>query len=246
MKKTKDPNRKFYFKVLNHLETEMLFKDIAKHQQDLSIWQKGMNEKDLEYFEVSSRIDKTSKFILNKKGKFLQKFMKSTLSDSAVFVKFNIGKKIYFAQGKLAHEKANDYELQVSGQLFICQQRQNYRLNSSKNIKIQIRVEDEIFDCIDISAGGVSFIVEGDHIRDFYTGRQLDVFRCAINKEIFDIPNMRVIASRELRSPEGMFLGKYGVSGHFAKIPKSVEENLRRFINYEARGLEIRKKFNLN
>jgi len=240
-----DPNKRYYFKKIDLLERKKFFKKLRTKQGTLSLWSKGYDESDLEEFAINKVVDNDLTIFLEKKSNFLKKFLKSLLSDSDVFVKVSNGKKYHFFEAHLKHKNKNLYELQTSDDIYVGQRRKNYRLDSGAFVKIKILVENKLFSGSDISAGGCAFIIPQELDKFFDKASLLKKVQVSLNRELFIIPKARIIKKTEVYLKEVPNKEFIKVSIEYINLPKTTEEELRRVINNEARGLEIRQKFNL-
>jgi len=242
----KDPNKQYYFNVISIKESQGLLKEIISTGHDVAIWKKGQEESDLEYFEIIQQDEIDKEFFVKKKGGFIHNFMQSVLADCDIFIKVDLEKLSYFAQGHLkATEKSKTYHLVIHEQFFKSQQRRNYRLASSKHVIVQFKIDEEVFDGNDVSAGGISINAPMADNERFAVGKEFDECTLRINKEQYDIKKAKIVKTEERLDAKGRSIGKMDLGIEFLNVPKVIEENIRQQINYEARGVEIRKKFNL-
>ena len=84
---------KFHLKYCNLFEEQMIFNHLLTHSHTLQIWEKGMTENDIEYFEVKGQGDAPKTFSIQKKGNFLKKAVKTKLKNSEIYFKFPLAKK---------------------------------------------------------------------------------------------------------------------------------------------------------
>tara|TARA_B100000925_G_C22009718_1_gene475648 strand:+ start:4983 stop:5783 length:801 start_codon:yes stop_codon:yes gene_type:complete len=240
-----DPNKRYYFRKLDLLERKKFFKKLKIKKGSLSLWSKGYDESDLENFSITKVSDNESTLFLEKKSKFLKKFFRSLLSDSDVLVKVTEGRKFYFFEAHLKHKNKNQYELTSSEDIYVSQQRKNYRLSSGAFVKIKVQVDNKLFSGSDISAGGCAFIIPKELEEIFDMTSLLSSLKVSLNRQIFEVPKARITKKTDVILKEVPDKEFFKVSIEFLKLPKATEEELRRVINNEARGLEIRHKFNL-
>ena len=241
----KDPNKRYYFKKLDILSKKRFLEYLGNKNREIFLWIKGYEEKDLESFQVTL-INKAGNLLqLEKKTHFLKKVFKSLLADNDVFIKVTRGKDYFFFQGHLTHKAKSTYSLAIQEDIYIGERRKNYRLTSSVFIKINFQYQNKLFSGHDISAGGCSFIIPEELETEFPNETTLKQGIIALNRDKFIIPKCKIIKISEVRlkgQPDKKFF-RLGVE--FINLPKSTEEEMRRLINTEARGLEIRQKFNL-
>ena len=241
----KDPNKRYYFKKLDILSKKRFLEYLSNKNREIFLWIKGYEEKDLEAFRVI-QINKAGNLIkLEKRTHFLKKIFKSLLADNDVFIKVTRGKDYYFFQGHLSHKEKSTYSLAIQEDIYKGERRKNYRLNSSVFVKINFQYQNKLFSGHDISAGGCSFIIPEELKQEFPNDTILKQGIISLNRDKFIIPKCKIIKVSEVTlkdQPEKKFF-RLGVE--FINLPKSTEEEMRRLINTEARGLEIRQKFNL-
>ena len=240
-----DPNKRFYFKKLSKVDRLKFLKSFCKKKSVIEIWKKGYEEKDMETFEIQTYDEEQCTINLTKKGNFLKKFLKSLLTDTDVFIRIIQGRDYYFFLGHLKHQIKNQYSLDLENELYIGQQRKNYRLDAGIYIRLKVRVDNKLFSGKDISAGGISLISPSSLDDYFQKGKLFTKFTISMNGHTFDVPKAKLASKTKVRLRErpGELFFKAGLE--FIGLPKSTEEKIRRIINYEARGLEIREKFNL-
>ena len=118
-------------------------------------------------------------------------------------------------------------------------------MDSSAFVKIKVLVENKLFSGSDISAGGCAFIIPKEIDEFFDKTSLIKKLQVSLNRELFVIPKARIIKKTEVMLKEIPDKEFVKISVEFLRLPKTTEEELRRVINNEARGLEIRQKFNL-
>ena len=241
-----DPNKRHYFTEVSPQETLDVFKKAIEDKHEIKVWEEGKSEEEVESFTIKAVDQKTHLITLIPHGGLLSKLFTSKLIDKSVFLKIGSGKFQFFSTAEMSVDKATkDHQLKLTSPLFKTQQRSNYRLMASSQVRIQFRLSEEILhDALDISAGGTSFIIPKKD-QDHYTkGTIFDGCRLGLNKTKFDIPQATVVGQWPADKPnddeeDTEEYVKIGVS--FTNLSKDAEEELFKVINSEARAEEMRK-----
>ncbi len=237
-----DPNQRHYFKECNPEEFDSFCNKLSAHAAEINLWAKGRPEQDVETFDIQSI--KERELALKPKGGLLKKIMSSNLINKDVCLKFDNQKINYFTTGILRFDKeTRTYLFKLGEMVYISQQRSNYRLSASHIIKIQIKIEGEVFDGLDISAGGTSILVDNDRLDEFSKGRILENCVLRFMRQKFTITQAKVVRTWEKNDEQGNPYERVKVGLSFINMPKDTEEELFKQINAEARAEEIRKKF---
>ena len=161
VKLKQDPNKRHYFtEVPGNEALEVLRKAIAD-KVEIKVWEEGKSEEEVETYLALEVDPKTLETSLEHQGGLLSKLFTSKLVGKSIFIKIGSGKFQFFSTAKLSqNNKSKHYVFNLSAPLFKTQQRSNYRLHASSQVRIQFRLSEEILhDALDISAGGTSFIV---------------------------------------------------------------------------------------
>ncbi len=237
-----DANKKHYFSMVNdRAKITELLTAMAKQLIEVVLWKQGQEPEEAEKFQVANYSDASK--ILTIKGKsLLTKFMASTLcNEETVLVKGTLDKLQYFGSGKLEFDKnTTDHHFQLTGSLFVSQQRTNYRLQANRNVRIQFKIDNEVFDGLDISAGGTSFISRPEDQERFAKGKFFENCTLRVNRVDFTIPQVKVAGNWPVKDDEDNVTG-FGLGIQFINLPAQLDEDLCRHINSEARAEEIRK-----
>jgi len=206
------------------------------------LWKKGQSEKDLEEFEIVG-FDKDSKTLSMKStAGFLSKLTGSKLTGEEVFFRVTMSKLQFFSYSNLDYDKeAGLYTMIVKNDFYKSQQRTNYRIMSSPHIKIQLKIEDTVFDCLDLSAGGTSFMIQDTEQEHFAKEKVFKDCMLRFNREKINIPSIKIMGQWEQLDTEDQPTGEIKLGIAFFDLPKDIEENLFKEINGEARAEEIRK-----
>lgn len=249
----KDPNKQHYFTQVPKVEVDAIFSRLASKKTEIHIWKKGMTEEELEVFEILNYEPELKKLSLSKKGLFIHKLFKSSLVGAQIYFKIHEEKVNYCSTATLKKGSAQgEYSFQLLQTLYLSRQRSNYRLESGQHIAIQIKFESpnfekpKIFNALDISAGGLSFVVDQTELPNFEKGTVFEGSTVRLNREKWLIPKVKVVALFDAFDEEGKPRKTARLGVQFLAMGKEVEEALTRTINSEARGEEIRKKFSFD
>lgn len=243
MTNQKDPNKKHYFDLVSKDEQVKSFSSLSKSEVEITVWCKGEEEDQAEDFEFISYKPDSGVFTLDYKGGFLSKLAGSSHANKEVLIKIPCGKVHYFTNTFLHFDKiTKEYTFKVESDVYISRQRTNYRLMANTFNQIQFKIDEEVFDALDISAGGTSFIVSDVHRERFEKGKVFDNCILRFNKMNFNIKKARIAGTWDQMSPENNPLHEIKLGIAFEDLPADVEEELFKHINSEARLEEVRKK----
>jgi c-di-GMP-binding flagellar brake protein YcgR len=242
--KVDDDNKKHYFSTLDDEEKQSIISVAINEKIDLLLWEEGLGENSSETFFIKDFELASNKMSVRKEQSIIQKLIKSKLLNKTVYLKFVVGKMQYFSYAVLKMEADSPaYYLHIKNDLYKGQQRSNYRLKAGRNINIMFKVSGQVFNALDISAGGTCFLIDTDHQEVFKEGKEFKRCELAFNKKKFVIPLTVVASNTELFNADGKSLDKNQIGVQFQKLPKALEEDLFRDVNSEARAEEMRKAF---
>jgi hypothetical protein len=247
MSEKQDPNKKHYFQPVDHDEfgQQILIYCQTKGSQTVTIWERGESEDQAEgYVAIDYDIDKKI-LTLNPTGKLITKITGSSKSGKMVLVKIPIEAKIhYFTVAALRFHPGNlSYSLEITGEIFKSQQRGNFRLNSSDVISIQFKINEQVFDALDISTGGTSFLVNPVETVKFAKGEEFKECTLRFDRKNYYIPEALVASVKEMPLEETNGQKKVKIGIAFKNLPRKTEDELYVKISTEARGEEMKKKF---
>lgn len=239
----KDANKKHYFQAIVGDEVEEMLELIDKEALEIRIWAEGKSDKELEEYECLNYDAPSQCLVLKSKAGLLAKLSKSKNIDNDVFMKIGSGKYQYFTHGILKYdEEGKQFFFPLKGQIFKSQQRINYRLNSNQFNTIQIKIVEDVYDGLDISAGGSSFIIKEEEVEKFPKGHDFEDVILRFNRVNFEIPTLRIAGIWEQKDMEEKPTGEFKVGAQFMNLSENQEEALFKHINGEARAEEMRKK----
>lgn len=245
----KDPNKKHYFELASKEDfTHTMNRHCSQeHSPPITIWEKGEPEDDAEIYEANEYNPETQTIKLTPTGKLLTKITGSTKAGKQVLVKVPIEDKInYFTGGKLQfHPDELSYTLEIQQEIYKSQARVNYRLNSSEVIPIKFKIDNQVFDALDISISGTSFEIEAHDAERFNKGK---IFKdCTLNfdRKNYYIPFAHIAVLIPLTDENSKPNGNFKVGVSFKDLHRKTEEELYIKISTEARGEEMKKKFDI-
>jgi hypothetical protein len=243
----KDPNKKHYFQLASYDEFVESVKIQCKLEDapPVTIWEKGENEEDAELykpveFDPEGRILK-----LKATGKLLTQITGSLKAGKHVLVKIPIEERLnYFASGKLSFDpNAMTYSLELTREIYKSQARGNYRLSASKAIPIQFKIDNQVFDALDVSVSGTSFAINPEDSERFAKGSNFCDCTLRFDRKNYHIPIAQVAIQLPLNDEAGTPTGKIKVGIAFKDLPSKTEDELYIKVSTEARGEEMKKKF---
>jgi hypothetical protein len=247
MKDNKDPNKKHYFQPITHEDFAeiMLVQCSKENAPSVTIWEKGESEDLAELYTAVKYLTQEKIIKLKPSGKLVTKITGSTKSGKLVLIKIPIENKInYFTVGKLKfHPEDLTYSFEVAQDIFKSQQRDNFRLNSGPVISIQFKIDDQVFDAMDISAGGTSFEIDEAQKARFAKGLFFKDCSIRFDRKNYYIPLAQVAILLPMPDEEGKVGKKLKVGISFKNLPSKTEEELYMKITSAAHGEEMTKKF---
>ncbi|MDD0852250.1 PilZ domain-containing protein [Halobacteriovorax sp. GB3] len=237
-----DANKKHYFTTIKIDEADSFFKRAVEEKKIVSLWLKGQSQDDVEEYDLISYNDSDHTLIIEKRGGFLSKLTGSDLLYKEIFFRINFETINIFSYSTLKKTEDGKLIIRVMNDVYKSQKRSNYRLQANRHIKIQLKINGQVYDALDISAGGTSFMID-DVEKETYSKQSVHTnCRLRLNRYQFDIPQCKVMGVWEGTHPDGTLTGKIKLGIAFIDLPERIEEDLFREINGEARAEEIRKK----
>ncbi len=238
-----DPNKRHYFTEVKQSETLGVLKKAIDDKVEVKLWEQGKSEEEVETYLPTEVDSKTLATVLEPQGGLLSKLFSSKLLGKSVFFKVGSGKFQFFGTADFTQDKSTKaYQLKLSSTLFKTQQRSNYRLQASSQVRIQFRLTEEILqDALDISAGGTSFIIPKDQQDEYPKGKEFRGCRLGLNSHKFDIPIATIAGLWPADPPKGSDEEFMKVGMAFSGLSQDNEEELFKIINSEARAEEMRK-----
>ncbi len=248
MSDKKDPNKKHYFQTATPEEfAESLLAQCNKEDaQPITIWEKGEPEEQAELYEAIDYLPNSKTIKLNPTGKLKTKITGSLKSGKQVLAKVQIKDKVHYFTGGLFkfHQSDLTYSLEIQQDIFKSQQRGNFRLNASDVISIQFKIDEQVFEALDISVGGTSFMIDKSETERFAKGKIFKECTLRFDRKNYYIPEALIAIHIPLTNEDGRPNGKLKVGISFKDLPRKTEDELYIKISTEARGEEMKKKFN--
>lgn len=247
MTNKKDPNKKHYFQAI---APEVFTKSILARCQDadaspLTIWEQGQSEDSAEHF-IALDYDPQSKIIkLKTTGSFVAKIAGSQKVGKLVLVKVPFNETIHFFTGGSLkfHPESLTYSLEIQQEIFKSQKRSHFRLTANEVIPIQFKIDEQVFQALDISISGTSFEIEESDSGRFAKGRIFKDCTLRFDRKNYYIPEAKIAIQLPLKEENGQDSGRIKVGILFINLSKKIEEELSIKISTEARGDEMKKKF---
>lgn len=247
MTNKKDPNKRHYFQLATHDEfTESVRMqcslDDAPH---ITIWEKGESEESAELYKGIEYYPNPRILKLKATGKLLTKITGSTKAGKQVLVKIPIEDKInYFAGGRFKFDPNEMvYYLEITQDIYKSQARGSFRLSSSNVIPIQFKIDNQVFDALDISVSGTSFLIDPIDCERFAKGKLFSECVIRFDRKNYHIPLVQIAVQMPMKFESDPTLEKFKIGVAFKDLPKKIEDELYIKISTEARGEEMKKKF---
>lgn len=241
----KDANQKHYFTPVDFEEICTVMERACEDKWKVFIWIQGKSEKDVEEYDCASFDVETKRLNLKSAGGLLAKIGTSKKAGKEVFMKIGEGKSQYFTYSPFTYSKEKkEYFVVLNKDIFKTQQQSNYHLMASRFIKLKFKIDDDhIFDGLDVSAGGTSFIIVDPDDNEKYA-KDVEFPECELhfNGKKFIIPKAKIAAQFPEKDKAGNPTGKMCAGVAFMDLSSRTEEDLFIHINGEARAEEMRKK----
>lgn len=243
----KDPNKRHYFQVATDKEFNetMQMHCTLNNSPPLTIWEKGEDEESAEIYEAIEYFPNPKIIKMNPTGKLMTKIAGSSKAGKQVLVKVPIEAKInYFTGGRLKfHPEDLTYSLEIQQEIYKSQARGNFRLDASDVIPVQFKIDEQVFDALDISVSGTSFVIEKADVERFAKGNIFQDCTIRFDRKNYHIPIIQIAVQIPLTDEAGKPSGRIKVGVAFKDLPKKTEDELYIKITTEARGEEMKKKF---
>jgi hypothetical protein len=242
-----DPNKKHYFYIasLAEFSERMKLHCQVETSPSLTIWEKGDSDEEAEIYGAVEYIPEKKLIRLRPTGRLMTKITGSTKAGKQVLVKIPIEEKTnFFSGGTLVfHPDDMTYTLQIQQEIYKSQARRNFRLTASDVIPVQFKIDDQVFDALDISISGTSFIVDKSDADRFTKGMTYHSCTLRFDRKNYHIPVAHIATQLIVRSTTGLPSNQFKIGIAFKDVPKKIEDELYIKISTEARGEEMKKKF---
>lgn len=247
MTEKKDPNKRHYFAVAAHEEFNetMQMHCTLDDSPPLTIWEKGEDEDMAEIYEAVEYFPNPRILKLKPTGKLMTKITGSAKAGKQVLIKVPIEDKInYFTGGRLKfHPEDLTYSLEIQQEIYKSQARGNFRLSASDVIPIQFKIDEQVFDALDISVSGTSFHIGQADLERFAKGKLFQDCTLRFDRKNYHIAIAQIAVHIPLVDASGKPTGTVKVGIAFKDLPRKTEDELYIKISTEARGDEMKKKF---
>lgn len=235
-----DANKKFYFSEIPKDERLSFLRRAVSDGLSVEVWQKGQDKNKVERFKVKSLDEATLELAVDFDASIIAKLAGSKHKECEILLKITFKSVYLFSSSFLSFNASTDlYSLKADRPFYKSQQRSNYRLHANSYIPIQIKIDEDVFDCNDISAGGISFNCSEEFKEKFAKEVTFEKATIRLASKRFEVPIVKIAATWPNKEDSEKPLG-IGVA--FQNMDKDVEEDLVLSINSEARGEELRKQ----
>ncbi len=148
------------FTKLNKTEAIISFETLLNYKGELLLWSKGKDKK--EKFRIED-FDKDSMLI-----SMTPVLIGTELQNKNILISFESKNLQYFTSSQLYYiEEKNIYTAEVAKDVFRCDKRKDFRIESSDLSRFSISYKHYSFDGFDLSVGGASFILPADTASPF-------------------------------------------------------------------------------
>lgn len=247
MSQPNDPNKKHYFQVFEFEDfAEMIQKHISKKEvTPITVWIKGEDEKEAESYTPWAFEANEKRLKLKPTGSLVTKIAGSSKADKDVLVKIPIDDRTHlFTVSKLIfHSGDLTYSLVIGELIYISKKRGSFRLNASDVIPIQFKIDEQVFDALDISTGGTSFLVPESEKDRFPKDQIFPQCTLRFDRKNYHIAKARIAGHFPPNTPAGEKPGFVKIGIAFVDLNYKTEDELYIKITTEARGEEMKKKF---
>lgn len=236
----KSTHKKHFFNKIPEIEDiEKAMIELVKTQADIYLWEKG--KENVEAYQARNYRPDTRSLEIEISGNFLSRLSGSSLVNRAVLFKAGEGQYLYFGEGTFTRDPVTkDYLLGWAPPLYQSRQRTNYRIKADSENILKIKIQNTLYSCYDLSAGGVSFEAPAYAQETFAKGRTFPYCTVYYNNAEFTVATIEIVSLNFLKGPDGEILNcKPGVA--FREISKDTEQALVKYINSQARYQEIKK-----
>jgi hypothetical protein len=249
MNKKVDPNTKHYFQITSEKYLSQVLREKLEKKNEIlaTVWEKGQDEKEAEIYTVRSFISDTKNLSLKPTGQLLKTLTGSQKTGKQVLVKIPIDSKTnYFSGGILLFEREHlSYSIQLLQEIFVSQQRSNFRLNANNVIQIQFKMNNKVYDALDISIGGTSIKINKTNSEQLSKDNIFEDCILRFDRTNYHIPKARVSSIMPILDDNGQETDHLKIGLAFLELSESISDELNVKITVEARGDEMKKKFDI-
>ena len=247
MNKKVDPNTKHYFQQSTDKELgEVLIEKFnSKTDVNITLWEKGEDENNAENYVFLSYDPQLKLIKMNPTGALLTTITGSLKTGKSILLKIPVDTKTnYFTSGILNFHRENlSYSIKLQNDIFISQQRGNFRLNANHVIQIQFKINFVVYEALDLSIGGTSFAISEEESHKFE--KNAEFIDCALrfDRKNYYIPKAKIASLQPILDDQGKKTSQIKVGIAFLDLHHRVKDELHIKIAIEARGDEMKKKF---
>lgn len=239
---TQPDNAKHFFSKIEKPEIIKSLNSLITNKANLEVWKKGESDNLVEQYIPIEFDHDNMKLYLDKSGSFFDKMLKSTFIQSDILFKGkNISDESHLCSGGILHEcpKTKRYVIEINQPVFSGRQRKYYRITAGPHFKIQIKIVDQVYEALDLSAGGTRIKISKEYLDIIKNQLEFEDITLRFNKKNFIIQKILINYLGSFDSPSNTQEARI----KFIKIEKPEEEKLIQHINLEVRGEEVFKKF---
>lgn len=226
---SEDLKKRFYFKEVESSKVSEVLVQAVLEDARVYVWQKGQPKEQMEAYSIFS----TQGTLLKLKSEgFFMKLKKSKNVDQNVLFKFIVKKNHYFSSSLFTFDKKSDlFLIDVVNALYQSVQRKSYRLEADESIKVQVKIDSKMYDCIDISAGGASFTIDSTQVGLF--GRERVFTNCSLffNETVYGLSKIKVTSVEKAQEQGERSIPKFQIGLAFLELDYNVEGDLTKQIN---------------
>ncbi|MCK6596506.1 MAG: hypothetical protein L6Q33_15020 [Bacteriovoracaceae bacterium] len=247
MNQTKDPNKKHYFQPIDFDYFESMIDSLLKKKEipQITVWMKGDEESKAEAYVPWEYVSAEKRIKLKPTGSLITKITGSNMADKDVCVKIPIDQHTHlFTISKLIfHSVDLTYSLIIGEIIYMSKKRGSFRLNASKIIPVQFKIDNQVFDSLDLSTGGTSFLVPEADKERFPKNRVFGDCTLRFDRKNYHINKAKIAGHFPPTTPDGEKPGFVKIGIAFLDLNYKTEDELYIKISAEARGEEMKKKF---
>ena len=183
--------QKYYLNLVGEEEFAEIFNLMGAKKMTVRAWPKG--EKACIY-RIEEIDLETRKLVLGRKTHGVD----HDYNNQSVFIKIGQGDNQYFTHTKLhCDSQKQKYWIYLTEDLYQTQQRFDYRLQATAFNEIRFKIETDDFEGVDVSLGGVSFLVPKNMSERFGKGLVFHNCTLKVDQEEFEIPYAKVARTWE-------------------------------------------------
>ncbi|MBF0362687.1 MAG: hypothetical protein HQK49_16830 [Oligoflexia bacterium] len=222
-----DGERRVFFKELCSEDKKDLLHLIVKSRKELYVWKKGI--KKIQKFKVTGvgrEMDGHDKINIESTLILYTPEFRTDFLNTEVLISFLHDNFQYFAKSILKLDRSSNYYIKLDKEIYKCEKRGGFRMCADRRHPISITINNKIYPALDVSVGGVGFMVKSEEEGIFVKKQNFSECLLKISGQIYTISSCEVANAKLI---EGKGLIKVGIK--FSKLPQRDEVNLCRLIN---------------